>query len=348
MKKIVFTDWWDGFDIHNNFITQALEGAIEYQVLDGTDALLNRNEVDFVFCSVFGKEALSYKCPRIFFTGENEVPDFNIYDYGIGFDNISFGDRYIRFPLYAAFYPKDCEKMMDKNESLNFVQALRRDFCSMVVSNGYLVDPYREDLFNKLCEYKFVASGGRYKNNIDQPEGIEDKLDFLGNYKFNISCENVSHLGYCTEKIVQAFAAKTVPIYWGDPNVVMYFNPRAFVNCNDYDSIEDVVNAVKILDEDDKKYQEMLSEPAIVNDDYRIDKLRNDFKIWLINVVDQEKDVAYRRTLKGRSEAYENRIIECERLLKNNEQVQKNSLLCIAMNKIKQMIHALLALLIKR
>ena len=336
MKKIVFTDWWDDFNIHDNFITQALNGKVEYCVEDATNVALNREEVDFVFCSSFGKDALSFKCPRIFFTGENEIPDFNIYDYGIGFDELTYGDRYIRFPLYAACYLADCEKMMHKNDNLCIKTSVKRDFCSIVISNGTNAEPYREELFEALTEYKFVASGGRYRNNINKPEGVEDKLQFLKKYKFNIACENVSHPGYCTEKIVQAFASGTVPIYWGDPNVSRYFNPKAFINCNEYDSVSDVLKVVKALDENDEKYQLMLREPAVINEEYRIETLQKDFRKWLIRIVGQDKSVAYRRSLFGRAAIYENSIIDREVAFVREIQLRDISLLRFIIYKIKQ------------
>lgn len=49
------------------------------------------------------------------YTGENQVPDFNICDYAIGFHYIYFQDRYIRFPLYH-FYQQDYELAMKKHE----------------------------------------------------------------------------------------------------------------------------------------------------------------------------------------------------------------------------------------
>ena len=341
MKKIVFTDWWDEFNIHDNFITQALNGKVEYYVEDATNIALNREEVDFVFCSSFGKDALAFKCPRIFFTGENEIPDFNIYDYGIGFDELVYGDRYIRFPLYAAYYLADCDKMIHKNDNLCIETSVKRDFCSIVISNGINADPYREELFEALTQYKFVASGGRYRNNINKPEGVEDKAEFLEKYKFNIACENVSHPGYCTEKIVQAFASGTVPIYWGDPDVTKYFNPKAFINCNEYDSINDVLKVVKALDEDDNLYKQMLSEPAIVNEEYKIEKLQDDFCEWLVRIVSQEKNKVYRRSLIGRATIYENSIIDREAAFIRDSQMRDISLLQFIIYRIKQKMRIL-------
>lgn len=37
--------------------------------------------------------AAKYDCIKIFFTGEEQSPDFNIADYAVGYDDIRFGDR---------------------------------------------------------------------------------------------------------------------------------------------------------------------------------------------------------------------------------------------------------------
>ena len=47
---------------------------------------------------------------------------------------------------------------------------------------------------------------------------VASKLDFDRSHKFSIVCENTAHSGYTTEKLVEAFAAGCIPIYWGDPD----------------------------------------------------------------------------------------------------------------------------------
>lgn len=60
---------------------------------------------DYVFYSVFSNEYLLYpNAVRVFFTGENIAPDFQMCDYAIGFERLLFGDRYIRFPFYYGMY----------------------------------------------------------------------------------------------------------------------------------------------------------------------------------------------------------------------------------------------------
>ncbi|OOP83980.1 fucosyltransferase, partial [Helicobacter pylori] len=66
----------------------------------------NPNEPsDLVFGSPIGsaRKILSYQnTKRVFYTGENEVPNFNLFDYAIGFDELDFNNRYLRMPLYYA------------------------------------------------------------------------------------------------------------------------------------------------------------------------------------------------------------------------------------------------------
>lgn len=211
---------------------------------------------DFLFYSVFGYEHLKYDCVRIFWTGENIQPDFNICDYAVGFSYMNYEDRYIRVPLYF-FYEKDYARAIKKHLNANNV-AGEKKFCNFVYSNGN-ASPERKKFFDLLSAYKHVDSGGRYINNIGGAVG--DKYSFQKQYKFSIAFENSSSSGYTTEKILQAFAAGTIPIYWGDPNVGKEFNTGAFINCHDYSSFEDVVQVVKEVDQNDDLFRRYLVQP---------------------------------------------------------------------------------------
>nr|WP_257842607.1 glycosyltransferase family 10 [Helicobacter sp. 13S00477-4] len=85
----------------------------------------------------------------------------------------------------------------------------------------------REEFFEALSLYKKVDSAGSYRNNIGRTLPIingdfsTSKYEFMKDYKFSIAFENSSANGYSTEKIIQAFGAQTIPIYWGDQKVAM-------------------------------------------------------------------------------------------------------------------------------
>lgn len=76
--KIFFTDFWGNFNLEDNFILDVLKKDF--------DVVLTPENPDFLFVGTFGGSHLNYDCPKIYFTGENIVPDFNLFDYAIGFD----------------------------------------------------------------------------------------------------------------------------------------------------------------------------------------------------------------------------------------------------------------------
>lgn len=252
MKKnirIRFVDFWDDFVPEDNLFYQLLSEHYDVELSD---------EPEYIFCSVFGEEHLRYDCVKIFYTGENQCPDFNLYDYAIGFEHLTLGDRYLRLPIYyLQRYQRYFRLMQEKHTS---PACQKKNFCSFVYSNDR-ASAVREQFFNQLSTYKTVSSGGRYKNNIGKP--VDDKLAFEQEHKFSFSFENSSYPGYCTEKLVQSFAAQTVPIYWGDPTVVDTFNEEAFINCLNYKSWDEVLEEVKRIDSNPELYAKMLATPAL-------------------------------------------------------------------------------------
>lgn len=253
--RINFTDWWDGFNKTDNYIYRLLEPYYEIELCE---------DPDYLFYSCFGTEFVKYDCIRIFATGENVRPDFNLCDYAMGFDYLQFEDRYIRFPYLYYYYNRDTyfAQLFERNLSWDDFER-KKKFCNFVYSNAK-VDSPRNKIFEALSAYKKVDSGGRHLNNIGGP--VEDKVLFQQQYRFSIAVENSSTRGYNTEKIVQAFAAHTVPIYWGDPIIGRIYNTAAFINGNECESIEELVLKVKMLEEHPEQIYDMLCQPVFVND----------------------------------------------------------------------------------
>merc|ERR1719248_199636 len=63
---------------------------------------------------------------------------------------------------------------------------------------------------------------------------MDDAVDRYRDYDFVVTFENTDTDGYVTEKIVSAFLAQAIPIYWGTPRVKEMFNPEAFLYAGDY------------------------------------------------------------------------------------------------------------------
>jgi hypothetical protein len=86
-------------------------------------------------------------------------------------------------------------------------------------------------------------------------------LDFINDYKFTIAFENSSNSGYTTEKLVDALGSNSIPIYWGNPNVDLEFNTRAFINCHHYRSFQEAVAEVIAIDNDDERWLSYKRQP---------------------------------------------------------------------------------------
>ena len=76
-------------------------------------------------------------------------------------------------------------------------------------------------------------------------------------YKFALVFESYEISGYVTEKIVNAFLAGVVPIYWGNELVREIFNPQAFVNAADFENLESLADYVISLANSPVRYQSM-------------------------------------------------------------------------------------------
>jgi hypothetical protein len=244
--KIQFTDFWEGFNPDDNYFTTLLSSFFDVK----TDSA----NPDILFFSCFGKDFLQYACPRIFYTGENVRPRLFDCDFALGFD-YSANPRIIRFPIYLS-YSAASYYALNQPKNIEHIIQQKTKFCSFVVSNPD--SNKRAEFFRKLSKYKKVDSGGKYLNNIGY--AVDKKQPFIKPYKFNISFENASYPGYTTEKIVEAMAVNTVPVYWGNPLINREFNVRSFVNWHDYGSDEAVIERIIELDRNGDKYRKVVSE----------------------------------------------------------------------------------------
>ncbi|OON94947.1 MAG: hypothetical protein ATN32_07675 [Candidatus Epulonipiscium fishelsonii] len=243
---------------------------------------------------------------RIYFESEHINPDFNLCDYTIGYEDIELNDRYIRSPYYARFYQTDYEKAKNKHKVDKNILNTKTKFCNFIYSNGWGANPWRKEMFDLINIYKKVDSGGRYLNNIGEP--VKDKYEFQLSYKFSIACENISMPGYVTEKIVQAFAAKTIPIYWGDPHIIREFNPKAFINCNEYTSFDEVMEKIIEIDNNDDLFLEMLQQPIHTDEQIKNNRYTENLEKFLVNIMEQPIKKAYRRSPSLDNKKYEENL----------------------------------------
>lgn len=87
----------------------------------------------------------------------------------------------------------------------------------------------------------------------------------LGKYRFALVMENTYKEGYITEKIINAFLAGCVPIYYGTREVMDIFNPKAFV-FYDVQNPRPALDLIAYLESNETAYLDMLrNEPILRN-----------------------------------------------------------------------------------
>lgn len=249
---IKFVDFWTSFDCQDNPLVNALRVKYQVDVLPADSPLTP----DILFYSRCGNgEHYRYDCLKIYYSGENDFPNFNECDYAISFYDCDCGGRNLRYPLYMFYQP---QKAISQ-PAIADETALNRGFCSLVMSNSFNCDPDRLRIIDAVESYKPIAYGGAYRNNVGGR--VADKLQFISGYKFNLALENSNMPGYVTEKILEPFSASTVPIYWGNEQVSKDFNPESFINVNDYDNFDSFLSALRKIDRSPELYLKMLRSP---------------------------------------------------------------------------------------
>ncbi len=94
---------------------------------------------------------------------------------------------------------------------------------------------------------KFFISGnfGGIENYNNNPVLGDDK-SLLFNTQFHICIENSKRNNWFTEKLIDCLQTKTIPIYWGCPNISNWFNMDGFFIV---DSLDDIISSCNSLNE---------------------------------------------------------------------------------------------------
>ena len=301
--RVLFTDMWDDFNpAYNMFLLILQEGSKQLQPRPRIEGYSPQTlppgvQPNVHFFGPFGetwKQPVWSSVPKIHYTGENTSPILaeNVF-LNLGYPHADFVDeKYIRLPLWMLeidWFGADTQKIVNpKPLPLDRCVKVYPDeisqkqrFCAFVVTNP--CNPVRNNAFHWLNQYKRVDSAGRLFNNIGDEifaglgggGGELKKHEFLKKYKFCLAYENASSQGYTTEKLLHAKVAGCIPIYWGDPKVERDFDTKGFIDARRFSSPEELIEAVRKIDENPTEYMRMFSVPAL--DDYKRDMVRRSF-----------------------------------------------------------------------
>ncbi len=228
---------------------------------------------------------------KIFISGEAN-PGYHSHiqrgNYALGYEHIDH-DRYLRFPTYildafvlhneGGMFP-DAFSWITKARNAEEILKEKQHFCSVVQKSD---QPQRGEMFDIIERDFWIKSSGPWRgkpgldlnifqyhdnNHIGKIDGLcyKDKINFFRDCYFNIAFQwcNLDYL--IQEKIIHAFAADTIPIFYGNKYIEEEgFNPDAFINTHLFENFEHAYDSIKEIYNDKKKLKRVFSEPIFTN-----------------------------------------------------------------------------------
>ena len=193
----------------------------------------------------------------------------------------------ILFEYGTTWINKDFE-FLEKDPSLSFV-CNNKMHCKGHRLRQKIWHNQDKISFNKKF---FIGTRNAPQNDRTIINGIEPYEDslYLGDCKyplfnsmFHVCIENVSKKYFFTEKLIDCFLTKTIPIYWGCSNIGDYFNTDGMIMFQDHKDFFDKCNSLnkevysskeRIVEENFEKAQKYINYPGRLED-----KIRELYKI---------------------------------------------------------------------
>ena len=146
---------------------------------------------------------------------------------------------------------------------------------------GNLKKSYGHQLRHELIDRKNeIKISTNFYQTIGDRHNIEDarfgKEKVFSNSQLGIAIENFSHRNWFSEKILDCFLLKTIPIYWGCSNIDDFFNPEGIIK---FENVDDLIYKINHLDKDFYN-----SKKEIINENW---KLASSFVNYERNIVNK-------------------------------------------------------------
>lgn len=123
--------------------------------------------------------------------------------------------------------------VLDKKDHITFVTSSKN------MTTGHKL---RLQIYNYLESIDNINGLEIYQHK--SPPYHEVRNDFFCNAKYHISVENSVQKNYFTEKLIDCFASKTIPIYCGCPNIDEFFNIDGIITFSDIEELKDKMQSI--------------------------------------------------------------------------------------------------------
>jgi hypothetical protein len=211
-----------------------------------------------------GPQSKNYK-RRIWYTGENIRPPLEgNYDGYLSFDVDNFVEGNAYLPLWfmhIGIFGAVNEKRLGLEARLdNFLNPRipnykgNRKLCA-IASNHHSVRLHALASASRFFHVDAYGRGFR--------EDHRTKFAIYQDYDFGLCFENDLYPGYVTEKLVDAYLSGVIPLYWGLIPDHSCLNKDAFLNLNDFETIDSFIEFAGEIDSERAK--DIISKPLLIN-----------------------------------------------------------------------------------
>jgi GR25 family glycosyltransferase involved in LPS biosynthesis len=268
-ENIIFLNgFWEGFaDKTDGVHIGLLEKLFINTKLENFRITNNIVEANILVESIFSQSLSQIKLWRykIQLSGESRIHNNNLYTFVLAGFNKNANTNIITYPFGFQYIHNN--NLLNELIVRPIITIVPKHFCCFIVSNPNC--EIRNKMFRLLSQYKKVHSYGKHLNNMNTNLKMTywstEYIKYLKNYKFVICFENQKMETYITEKIVNPFIARSIPIYWGTEYIHMIFNQESFLYLENESDIgyTKLINKIKELDTNDELYLKMINEPII-------------------------------------------------------------------------------------
>lgn len=157
--------------------------------------------------------------------------------------NSGFFDRLKKIEnQFVCIYTHD-KKLLESSSKYKFFP-----YNDAWIKDNQIIEKYK--LISYILSHKKWTEGHllRHKilenlpTNIDVFDNINDKRLGLNDYYYSLTIENCKSDYYYSEKIIDCFKTKTIPIYWGCPSIGNFFDINGIIT---FDTIEELNSILK-------------------------------------------------------------------------------------------------------
>jgi FkbM family methyltransferase len=185
-----------------------------------------------------------------------------------------YGNKFTKIAFPRSGWTSAWVKQSSITEDIaerNKLYPLKNRMNSVCMINGYKRSFVQSELYSKrndIAEWFYENSDipfdifGNPPFPLPNYKGAlapDTKLDALCRYKYCLCFENTNHeifsAGYITEKILDCFEARTIPIYLGSVNIEKYIPPECFIDFRQFTDPADLNRFLhSVSDEEYQRY----------------------------------------------------------------------------------------------